>query len=223
MRAYRLPWPNGITIYELDHAELLDIKGRLLTGQSLAPKCKRVLIGSDLRQGWAQLLADSGFAPSEPSVSLIEGLFYYLDEPAVNHVLKEVSGLAAPRSLLITDLVGQSLLSNPWMQQALKAMGERGMGWRFGTDDPVSLFAQLGWEAEVKQPAEEGAKYNPQRFPNKSGQSMMSFFVVARRTRSRRGDKLVVVQTGFRLIDVIQLTAPQNFLNPFCFATALPQ
>ena len=181
-RAYRLPWPDGITIYELDHPELLDIKGKLLAGQSLAPKCKRVLIGADLRQDWARLLVGSGFASSEPSIWLIEGLFYYLDEPAVNHVLKEISGLAAPRSLLLTDLVSQSLLSNPWMQQVLKAMEERGMGWRFGTDDPVGLFARHGWEADVKQPAEEGAKYDPQRFPDKQGHSMMSFFVVARRT-----------------------------------------
>ena len=180
-RAYRLPWPDGITIYELDHPELLDIKGKLLAGQSLAPKCKRVLIGADLRQDWARLLVGSGFASSEPSIWLIEGLFYYLDEPAVNHVLKEVSGLAAPRSLLVTDLVSQSLLTSPWMQQVLKAMEDRGMGWRFGTDDPVGLFAQHGWQADVKQPAEEGAKYNPQRFPDKPGQSMMSFFVVARR------------------------------------------
>ena len=28
-RAYRLPWPDGITTYELDHPELLDIKEKL--------------------------------------------------------------------------------------------------------------------------------------------------------------------------------------------------
>ena len=73
-RAYRLPWPDGITTYEFDHPELLDIKGKILAGQSLAPNCKRVLIGTDLRQDWARLLVDSGFAPSEPSIWLIEGL-----------------------------------------------------------------------------------------------------------------------------------------------------
>jgi methyltransferase (TIGR00027 family) len=179
-RAYRLLWPDGTTLYELDHPELLAIKGKLLEGQS--PKCKRVPIGTDLRQDWARLLVDSEFAPGEASIWLIEGLFYYLDEPAVNRVLKEVSSLAAPRSLLATDLVSQSLLTSPWMQPALKAMEERGIGWRFGTDDPVGLFAQHGWKADVKQPGEEGAKYNPQRFPSEPGHSMTSFFVVARRT-----------------------------------------
>ena len=180
-RAYRLPWPAGTSFYELDHPELLAIKEKLLEGRSVASGCKRVVVGTDLRQDWARVLVDSGFAPSEPSIWLIEGLFYYLDEPAVNHVLKEVSGLAAPGSLLVTDLVSESLLTSPWMQQALKAMEERGMGWRFGTDDPVGLFAQHGWEADVKQPGEEGVKYNPQRFSNKPRHSMMSFFVLARR------------------------------------------
>src|SRR5215469_2336181 len=179
-RAYRLPWPDGTSIYEVDHPELFDIKEKLLTGQSLTPKSKRVLIGTDLRQDWARLLVDSGFAPSEPSIWLIEGLFYYLDEPAVNHVLKEVSGLAAPRSLLVTDLVSQSLLTSPWMQQVLKAMEERGMGWRFGTDDPVGLFAVHGWDAVITDPGEEGAKYDSQRFPVRP-RSSWSFFVVARR------------------------------------------
>jgi len=54
--------------------------------------------------------------------------------------------------------------------------------WRLRRMRDSGLFAQHGWEADVKQPAEEGAKYDPQRFPDKPGHSMMSFFVVARRT-----------------------------------------
>jgi methyltransferase (TIGR00027 family) len=180
-RAYRLSWPDGTTLYELDHAELLAIKREILERQSLAPKCKRVTIGTDLNQDWARLVVDSGFAANEASMWLIEGLFYYLDEPAVNHVLSEISALAAPNSVLVTDLVSQSLLTNPWMQPAFKAMEEQGMGWRFGTDDPAALFTKHGWEAETKEPGVEGGKYDPRRFPNKPGSSW-SFFVVARRT-----------------------------------------
>jgi len=79
---------------------------------------------------------------------------------------------------MVTDLVSHSALTSPAMQQALKAMEERGMGWRFGTDDPAALFAQHGWEAEVKHPEEEGAKYDSQRFPRHGG-GATSFFVVA--------------------------------------------
>jgi len=187
-RAYRLPWPNGTMFYELDHAELFAIKEKLLGRQSITSKCKRIKIGTDLKQDWARLVVDSGFSANEPSMWIIEGLFYYLEEADVHHVLKQASNLAASGSVLVTDLVSQSLLTSPWMQQALKAMEERGMGWRFGTDDPAALFAQYGWEAEIKRPGEEGTKYNAQRFPNQPGHSMFSFFIVARQTHPELAD-----------------------------------
>ena len=55
---------------------------------------------------------------------------------------------------------------------------EQGMAWRFDTDDPLALFAGHGWNAAMKNPAEEGAKYDSQRFPVNPGS--WSFFVVAR-------------------------------------------
>jgi len=72
---------------------------------------------------------------------------------------------------------------SPWMQNSLKAMEERGMGWSFGTDDPAGLFASYGWQAEVTHPEEQGVKYDQQRFPaTASGQPKMpGVFVVARR------------------------------------------
>ena len=152
-----------------------------MKGQDLPPKCKRVAIGTDLTECWARRVLDSGFEARHPSVWLVEGLFYYLEETVVDHVLKEISSLAAPGSQLVTDLVSKSFLTSPWTQQFLKAMEEHGIGWRFGTDEPAALFAKYGWEAQTKQPGEEGAKYDPRRFPNQPGPSW-SFFVVARRT-----------------------------------------
>jgi methyltransferase (TIGR00027 family) len=184
-RAYRLAWPDGTNLYELDYPELFTIKEEILRRAGVTPKCTRVTLGTDLRQDWARLLTNAAFDPSQQSLWLIEGLFYYLDEPAVNHVLTEVSKLAAPGSVLITDLVSLSFLTSPWMQPALKAMEERGMAWRFGTDDPAGLFGAHGWQAEVKQPDEEGTKYDPQRFPaigSGHRESFSGFFVVARRT-----------------------------------------
>ena len=179
-RAYRISWPDGTTLYELDHPELLAAKEKILQAQRRAPECRRITIGADLTQDWIHLLVDSGFKSNERSSWLIEGLFYYLDEPAVNRILMDVSRLAAPSSVLVTDLVSRSLLTSPWMQQVLKAMEEQGMGWRFGTDDPVGLFAVHGWDAVITDPGEEGAKYDSQRFPVRP-RSSWSFFVVARR------------------------------------------
>ena len=178
-RAYRISW-LGTTLYEIDHPHVLAAKEEILQAQHRALECKRITIGADLTQDWIHGLLDSGFRSNEQSTWLIEGLFYYLDEPAVNRILKDVSRLAAPGSVLVTDLVSRSLLTSPWMQQALKAMEEQGMGWRFGTDDPVGLFAVHGWGAAMKDPGEEGARYDSQRFPVQP-RSSWSFFVLARR------------------------------------------
>ena len=159
---------------------MLAAKEEILQAQHRAPECRRITIGADLTQGWIHRLVDSGFRSNERSTWLIEGLFYYLDEPAVNRILMDVSSLATPGSVLVTDLVSRSLLTSPWMQQALKAMEEQGMGWQFGTDDPVGLFAVHGWDAGIKNPGEEGGKYDSQRFLVQP-RSSWSFFVVARR------------------------------------------
>lgn len=184
-RTYRMNWPDKTTCYEVDHPELLGIKEEILRGETVEPKCRRVALGTDLSHDWAPQLIKSGFNRAERSAWLIEGLFYYLEEPAVEHVLRQVSGLATPGSVVVADLVSRWLLTSPWMQPALKAMEERGMGWRFGTDDPAGLFARHGWRAEVKDPAREGNTYDPKRFPVSASQSdarSPGSFVVARRT-----------------------------------------
>ena len=179
-RAYRISWPDGTTLYEIDHPELLAAKEEILRAQRRAPECRRITIDADLTQDWIHRVVDSGFQANERSTWLIEGLFYYLDEPAVNRILMNASRLAAPGSVLVTDLVSRSLLTSPWMQQALKAMEEQGMGWRFATDDPVGLFAVHGWDTVIKDPGEEAARYDPRRFPVQPRRSW-GFFVVARR------------------------------------------
>ena len=164
-RAYRLNWPEHTTIYRTRSSRVARKKETLLHQSGSEARCRRVTLGADLVQDWASLLAGAGFDRAQRSIWLIEGLFYYLEEPAVNHVLAEVSSQACTGSVLLTDLISRSFLTSPGMQPALKAMEERGMGWRFGSDDPVGLFAAHGWKADIRQPDDEGRKLDPQRFP----------------------------------------------------------
>ena len=87
-RAYRISW-LGTTLYEIDHPHVLAAKEEILQAQHRALECKRITIGADLTQDWIHGLVDSGFQSNERSTWLIEGLFYYLDEPAVNRILKD--------------------------------------------------------------------------------------------------------------------------------------
>jgi len=155
-RAYRLSWAAGTIVYEVDRPELLRIKDRILAEQRAQPQCARITIGADLAGEWDTSVKETGFKLDEPSLWLVEGLLFYLENPAVHEILAQLSGLAAPGSHLGVDFISESYLTSPWTQEALSGMAQRGMAWRSGTDDPEELLAGHGWHADVRQPGEEG-------------------------------------------------------------------
>lgn len=70
-RAYRLPWPEGSRIYEVDLPEVLDFKRRALDGVAAVPRCERHAIAADLRGDWAVPLVAAGFRPDQRAVWLL--------------------------------------------------------------------------------------------------------------------------------------------------------
>ena len=73
-RSWRLPWPDGVTVYELDQDRVLDFKLRTLTEHGAQPAANRVEVAVDLRHDWPKALQEAGFDPSQPSVWSAEGL-----------------------------------------------------------------------------------------------------------------------------------------------------
>jgi methyltransferase (TIGR00027 family) len=73
-RAYRLEWPAGTTIYELDRPQVLDFKRDVLAQQRATPNAERVEVAVDLRDDWPKALQDSGFDATRPSAWIAEGL-----------------------------------------------------------------------------------------------------------------------------------------------------
>jgi methyltransferase (TIGR00027 family) len=184
-RAFRLPWPAGTSLYELDHPELLDLKEEILVREGACPQCHRSFLGVDLEGEWRPALTSAGFAPGEASLWLVEGVFYYLEEQGVHDLVGHISSLTAPGSRLGADMVSAAFFTSPWMREVLRGMEERGMPWKFGTDDPEALLAGHGWQAQVVQPGEEGADYGrwtrPAPPPREQREFPHSFLVVAHR------------------------------------------
>ncbi len=103
-RAYRLDWAPGCTVFEVDQADVLAFKERVLGGLGAAPKAERVTIGVDLRLEWAKALIDAGFDPSAPTAWLAEGLLLYLPHAAERVLVEAVDGLSAPGSALAYEI-----------------------------------------------------------------------------------------------------------------------
>ncbi len=104
-RAYRLAWPAGTRVFEVDQPSILAHKAAVLgTG---APTSARVAIAANLETDWPAALRGAGFDPAERTVWLIEGLLQYLDASSVETLFARLDELSAPRSILLYDVVGQ--------------------------------------------------------------------------------------------------------------------
>jgi methyltransferase (TIGR00027 family) len=97
-RAYRLQWPDGTTIFELDRPQVLDFKREVLAGQGAQPRAERREIAVDLREDWPQALRDNGFDAAKPSAWIAEGLLIYLPAAAQEQLFSGIDAMAAPGS-----------------------------------------------------------------------------------------------------------------------------
>ena len=103
-RAFRLDWPSGLVVYEIDRAGVLAFKDRVLTDLSVDPKVERVPVPVDLRADWVTALTAAGFDPAEPSVWLAEGLLFYLPGPVEASLMDAVDRLTVDGSALAFEV-----------------------------------------------------------------------------------------------------------------------
>jgi methyltransferase (TIGR00027 family) len=102
-RAYRLAWPEGTVVFELDQPRVLEFKKTVLTRSGDASTAERREIAVDLRDDWPAALRRSGFDASRPSAWLLEGLLVYLPAAAQAELFAGIHELAAAGSYLAVD------------------------------------------------------------------------------------------------------------------------
>src|ERR1700722_15822773 len=73
-RAYRLPWPDGTTVYEIDQQQVIEFKSRTLAELGAEPTALRRAVAIALRDDWPAALKAAGFDPQQPSAWSAEGL-----------------------------------------------------------------------------------------------------------------------------------------------------
>jgi methyltransferase (TIGR00027 family) len=102
-RAYRLPWPVGTAVFELDQPDVLEFKATEL--EKLGASSRAVIrpVGIDLRHDWPEALCENGFDADAPTAWIAEGLLEYLTPEGQDHLLQRITALSAPGSRLATD------------------------------------------------------------------------------------------------------------------------
>ncbi|OBK38713.1 SAM-dependent methyltransferase [Mycobacterium sp. 1165196.3] len=103
-RPYRLWWPKGTTVYEIDRPQVLDFKAEVLRGLDAALATHRCAVGIELRQDWPAALRRVGFDAAQPTVWVAEQLLVgYLPPDEQNHVLDAVTASSAAGSRFTAD------------------------------------------------------------------------------------------------------------------------
>jgi methyltransferase (TIGR00027 family) len=174
-RGYRLPWDDGVVVYEIDQPEVIEFKTRTLADLGAAPTAELRTVAIDLRDDWPAALRAKGFDTAQPTAWSAEGLLPYLPADAQDRLFDNITALSAPGSQLATEHVPDP---NAFTGERLKQISER---WRsFGFDlDAEDLFyagdravvvdylTEHGWQVEA-HPARELFARNGFEFPEES-------------------------------------------------------
>ena len=107
-RSWRLPWPDGTTVYELDQTKVLDFKSSTLQRRGAQPTAQLVSVAVDLREDWPTALREAGFDASLPTVWSAEGLLRYLPAAAQDLLFERIDSLSASGSWLATNAPAKS-------------------------------------------------------------------------------------------------------------------
>jgi methyltransferase (TIGR00027 family) len=147
-RAYRLPWPAGTTVFEVDQPQVIEFKTATLADLGAVPTADRRVVAIDLRHDWPAALLHAGFHADRPTAWIAEGLLNYLPPDAQDRLLDHITVLSTAGSRLATESI-------PNLQQPdeygivgrMRALTER---WRdHGLDLDLTDLMYLGDRSNV--------------------------------------------------------------------------
>jgi methyltransferase (TIGR00027 family) len=191
-RAFRMEWPTGVTVLEVDAPQVLAFKARVLADDRARAACSRRAVGVDLRADWTAGLLAAGLRPTAPTAWLAEGLLIYLPGEAKERLLAAVTDLSAPGSQIAIEHVSQTGSD----QQANAAFRDAVTHttpdvdvdvdslWHDSPDlDPVEWLRVHGWAAHA-HPSVGAAEGYGRPLPASLPEGMLTAqFITARRRR----------------------------------------
>ena len=155
-RAYRLTWPAGATVYEIDQPEVIEFKTRTLADLGAAPSADRRAVAIDLREDWPTALRQAGFDTGVPTAWIAEGLLVYLPPEAQDRLFDHITALSAPGSRVATEHMDLASMPADWAQKlderSRRAGSDLGLADLFYAGERNSAGAYLsaqGWRVTI--------------------------------------------------------------------------
>lgn len=183
-RALRLAWGPSVTVFEIDHAGVLEFKDEMVDAHDGRATCDRRVVGVDLRDDWAAALRSSGFDPSRPTAWLAEGLLPFLPAAAQEQLLRTIDSYSAPGSEIAAEHFDNAL------QMLGHSRGMEALTAPFGVV-PAELaspeertpaarrLAELGWTVSSQPSPDVARGYGRELGPMPDGTQFTSDLVTA--------------------------------------------
>ena len=197
-RAYRLKWPAGTVVFEIDQPKVLEYKSQTLATHGATATATLREVAIDLRQDWPTALRAAGFDPTAPTAWLAEGLLMYLPAEAQDTLFTEITELSAPGSRVSAEAIGHR---DEERREQMRMRWEK-MADEIGLERPVDIadltyndshradltewLGAHGWIASGRKSTDEMRSLN--RWVEWAGsdeQDTFSTFVVAERIAGR--------------------------------------
>ena len=193
-RAYRLPWPAGTTLYEIDQPKVLEYKSETLSENDVQPLAQRHAVPIDLRFDWPKALQDSGFDSGQPTAWLAEGLLMYLPADAQDRLFEQITVLSTAGSRIAAETAG---MQSEDRREEMRERFER-IATQFGMEDALDIQKLIyedpdraevaewlnshGWTAEAVSSQDEMRRLDRWALPDElSDDNTFSNFVTAER------------------------------------------
>ena len=190
-RAYRLPLPPHVHVFELDFPAVMAYRAGVLG--DAAARCHVHAVPCDLSQPqWPAHVLAAGLQPALKSLWLVEGLLMYLKQDEIERFVASIAALSGPGSMLAGDVQNQRALTSPFSEPFRKAWYVLGHPMVSGIDSPERFLAPFGFSqctvVEREHYADRFGYANPKmlaaitKYPRSSSADIeRTFFFVAQK------------------------------------------
>ncbi len=156
-RAYRLDWPAGTVVFEIDQVDVIAFKSQTLAELGAEPTTERRTVAVDLRDDWVSALRAAGFDPAAPTAWIAEGLFGYLPPEAQDRLLELITEHSAPGSRVAAEAVPSTAdLDQEAVRERMQSVQDNWASHGFDLDfselvylgerkDAATHLSELGW------------------------------------------------------------------------------
>jgi methyltransferase (TIGR00027 family) len=156
-RAYRLPWPAGTKVFEIDQPQVIAFKTRTLADLGASPTAERITVAIDLRDDWPAALVEAGFDPQQPTAWSAEGLLVYLPPDAQDRLFDNIAALSASGSGIATEHMDMRAVPADWAERLTERSRRIGsninLAELFYTGDrnpAADYLGEHGWRTDIR-------------------------------------------------------------------------